>query len=277
MTTPSLIGGATGLVAGGLDITVPRLRFVTVPPEMVRGAYPIGKHTPNGMPLRALFVHPEVWPAFQRVASRIVITDLTRSAESSLSRMAEKPGLVQAPGYSDHGVGGAFDLDINATQKHGVFATRAHLDGWLLSFGFPPFWWTPGADAPKPNKPGAEVYHHSYRADVDMHGTMPGRSTAAMAERRMLRWYPWLDLSTWKQPLLSAQYMLKRLGHYSGALDGKFGPLSKMALAMFQRALMVRSWCRKKGVTDFAEGKLDKATARVLAFCAAERAIEAAP
>ena len=279
--TPALIGAVQGMAAAGLDITIPRLRFVAVPPEMVRGAYPIGKHTPNGMPLRALFVHPEVWPAFQRVAPRIVITDLTRSAESSLSRMAEKPGLVQPPGWSDHGVGGAFDLDIKATLKHGGFATRVELDHWLRKHDWPMFWWTAGADAPKPNKPGAETYHHSF--DETIGRCDDGRSTAAMAERRMLRWYPWLDLSTWRNPLLTAQYLLKRLGHYSGALDAgegderNFGPLSKTALAMFQRALMVRSWCRKKGVTDFAEGKLDKATARVLAFCAAERAIEAAP
>lgn len=274
--TPSIIGGATGLVAGGLDITIPRLRFVTVPPEMVRGAYPIGKHTPNGMPLRALFVHPEVWPAFQRVAERIVISDLTRSAESSLSRMAEKPGLVQAPGYSDHGVGGAFDLDIAASLKHGGFYNRTALDGMLAMNGWPMFWWLNGGDAPRPNKPGAEVYHHSYYDGAPLPDGS-GRSTALMAERRMLRWYPWLDVSTWRNPLLTAQYLLKRIGHYSGALDGAFGPLSRTALAMFQRALMVRSWCRKKGVTDFEEGKLDKATARVLAFCAAERAIEAAP
>lgn len=278
MTAPAsmLTAAAQGVAAAGIDITIPRLRFVQVPPELVRGAYPIGKHTPNGMPLRALFVHPEVWPAFQRVAPRIVITDLTRSAESSLARMAEKPGLVQAPGYSDHGVGGAFDLDIGATLKHGDFPNRTALDGALAMNGWPMFWWLNGADAPKPNKPGAEVYHHSYY-DGGPLVDGSGRSTAAMAERRMLRWYPWLDLATWRNPLLSAQYMLKRLGHYSGALDGAFGPLSRTALAMFQRALMVRSWCRKKGVTDFEEGKLDKATARVLAFCAAERAIEAAP
>lgn len=277
MPTNAIIGGATGLVAAGLDITIPRLRFVVVPPEMVRGAYPIGKHTPNGMPLRALFVHPEVWTAFSFVADVIVITDLTRSAESSLARMAERPGLVQAPGYSDHGVGGAFDLDVAATIKGAGFRDRREMDSWLAGREFPPFWWTPGADAPKPNKPGAETYHHSFCSGLDLVGFNNGRSTAAMAERRMLRWYPWLDLSTWRNPLLTAQYMLKRLGHYSGALDGAFGPLSRTALAMFQRALMVRSWCRKKGVSDFAEGRLDKATARVLAFVAAERVVEAAP
>lgn len=277
MTTPSLIGGATGLVAGGLDITVPRLRFVTVPPKMVRGAYPIGKHTPNGMPLRALFVHPEVWPAFRVIAPELVVSDLTRTAESSLARMATAPGLTQAPGYSHHNVGGAFDLDIMASVKRGNWRNRSAMDEHLIEMGFPPFWWKPGANAPPPNKPGSETWHHSW-LPRDLHMREPhGRSTAAAAEDTMLRWYPWLDLSTWRNPLLSAQYMLKRLGHYSGALDGAFGPLSRTALAMFQRALMVRSWCRKKGVTDFEEGKLDKATARVLAFCAAERAIEAAP
>lgn len=283
MPTNAIIGGATGLVAAGLDITIPRLRFVVVPPEMVRGAYPIGKHTPNGMPLRALFVHPEVWTAFSFVADVIVITDLTRSAESSLARMAERPGLVQAPGYSDHGVGGAFDLDVAATIKGAGFRDRREMDSWLAGREFPPFWWTPGADAPKPNKPGAETYHHSFCSGLDLVGFNNGRSTAAMAERRMLRWYPWLDLSTWRNPLLSAQYMLKRLGHYSGALDAgegdkrNFGPLSKTALAMFQRALSVRSWCRKKGIQNFQEGVLDAATARVLAFVAAERVVTEAP
>ncbi len=263
-----LAESAAALVAAG-SITVPRLRFVRVPPEMVRGGYPIGKHTPNGMPLRALFVHPEVWPDFIAVADRIVVTDLTRSAEASLSRMAEKPGLVQPPGYSDHGCGGAFDLDIKATIKHGGFHDRAELDQWCAENGWPMFWWYPGSNAPPPNKPGSETWHHSY--DETRGGVPDGRNTAAMAERRMLRWYPWLDVRTWTNRPASAQYMLARLGHYHGAIDGKFGPLSTTALAMFQRALQVRSWCRKKGVTDFAEGKLDAATARVLAFCAAER------
>lgn len=280
--TPGLVAAAQGIAASGLDITIPRLRFVAVPPEMVRGAYPIGKHTPNGMPLRALFVHPEVWGDFKRVASQIVITDLTRSAESSLARMKTAPGLTQAPGWSDHNFGGAFDLDIGTTLAHGGFHDRTELDQWLYVSGWPMFWWYPGSNAPPPNKPGAETYHHSFWSPTDLLAAT-GRSTAAMAERRMLRWYPWLDLSTWRNPLLTAQYLLKRLGHYSGALDAgegderNFGPLSKTALAMFQRALMVRSWCRKKGVSDFAEGKLDKATARVLAFCAAERVVEASP
>lgn len=277
--TPALIRAAQQLAAAGLDITIPRLRFVAVLPELVRGAYPIGKHTPNGMPLRALFVHPEVWPAFKAVASRIVITDLTRSAESSLARMQTAPGLAQPPGWSGHGVGGAFDLDIKASLERGNWSNRTQMDEELAYHGFPPFWWVPGANAPPPNKPGAEVYHHSY---LPIGLRVPrGRSTAVVADGLMLEWYPWLDLSTWRNPLLTAQYLLKRLGHYSGALDAgegderNFGPLSKTALAMFQRALMVRSWCRKKGVTDFAEGKLDKATARVLAFCAAERDVVA--
>lgn len=276
MLTDALAASAAELVAAG-SITVPRLKFVRVPPEMVRGGYPVSKATPNGMPLRALFVHPEVWPDFQRVAQRIVITDLTRTAESSLNRMAEKPGLVQAPGYSDHGVGGAFDLDVSATLKHGGFHDRTELDQWLYERGWPMFWWYPGSNAPPPNKPGSEVYHHSY--DETRGGAPEGRSTAAMAERRMLRWYPWLDAATWSQPLLSAQAMLAKLGYYHGALDAddrhrrNFGTLSRTALAMFQRALQVRSWCRKKGVTAFIEGGLDKATARVLAFCAAEREI----
>ena len=271
MIPSPLAESAAALVAAG-SITVPRLRFVRVPPEMVRGGYPVSKVTPNGMPLRALFVHPEVWSAFQRVAPRIVITDLLRTAESSLARMKTAPGLVQAPGYSDHNFGGAFDLDIKATMKHGVFGGRAGIDSWLRACGFPMFWWTPGANAPPPNKPGSETWHHSYWDSAEGTGA-DGRSTAAMAERRMLRWYPWLDVRTWQNRPASAQYMLARLGHYHGAIDGKFGPLSTTALAMFQRALQVRSWCRKKGVTDFAEGKLDAATARVLAFCAAEREV----
>ncbi len=276
MLTDALAASAAELVRAG-SITVPRLTFYRVPPEMVRGGYPIGKHTPNGMPLRALMVHPEVWQAFRVVAPRIVITDLTRTAESSLARMKTAPGLTQAPGYSHHNVGGAFDLDIMASVKHGGYRNRAAMDEDLIELGFPPFWWLAGANAPPPNKPGSETWHHSWLTR-DLHMREPhSRSTAAAAEVLMLRWYPWLDVSTWTDKDRTAQYCLARLGHYHGAIDGAFGPLSRTALAMFQRALQVRSWCRKKGVSDFEEGKLDKATARVLAFCAAERVVTEAP
>lgn len=274
MLTDALAASAAELVRDG-TITVPRLTFYRVPPEMVRGGYPIGKHTPNGMPLRALMVHPEVWPAFQRVAPRIVITDLTRTAESSLSRMAEKPGLVQPPGWSPHGPGGALDKDTEASFLLGGFTHRFELDEFLRGHGFPMFWWKSGIDAPKPNRPGAETYHNSW-LPPDLRAPH-GRNTAAASEVLMLRWYPWLDVSTWTDKARTAQYCLARLGHYHGAIDGAFGPLSRTALAMFQRALQVRSWCRKKGVTDFEEGKLDKATARALAFVAAERVITVAP
>lgn len=249
-------------------LTVPVLRFVRVPSDMVRGIY-------NGkMPTRSLFCHPDVWPSLKRVLPRVVLSDLTRTAESSLNRMIDKPGLAQPPGFSDHGGGGAFDLAIGESIKAGDFKNREMLDRFCMECNFPPFWWTPGVNAPKPNKPGAETYHHSWWDPVGPETHLPqGRSTAAMAERRMLRWYPWLDVDTWQDEERSAQTMLAKLGHYHGDIDGKFGPLSRAALGMFQRALQVKSWCRKKGVREYREGYLDRATGRVLAFVSAERVI----
>ena len=117
MTTSTLAGMAAGAARGVADgaITVPRLHFVRVPSDMVQGIY-------NGkMPARSLLVHPECWYDFKRVASQIVLSDLTRTAESSLARMKTAPGLVQAPGYSDHNFGGAFDLGIAESVKVGGY------------------------------------------------------------------------------------------------------------------------------------------------------------
>lgn len=272
MMSDALAASAAELVRAGL-VTVPRLTFVRIPSELVHGVY-------NGkMPARSLLCHPDVWPSLKMLLPRVVWSDLTRTAESSLNRMIEKPGLVQPPSWSDHNVGGAGDAGVGESLKLGGFKNRRELDEFTTSCNFPMFWWTPGANAPAPNKPGSETYHRSWLdpSGIDMDGFTPGRSTAAMAERRMLRWYPWLDVSTWTDKARTAQYCLARLGHYHGAIDGAFGPLSRTALAMFQRALQVRSWCRKKGVSDFREGVLDKATARVLAFCAAERVVTEAP
>lgn len=242
------------------------LRLVQVPQAAVVGIY-------NGkMPTRSLFVHPDAYPSFQELAKRLVFSDIFRSAESSLSAIQRKAG-VQPPSYSHHNYGGAVDVDIRASMKRGGFRTRAALDEWMTSLGWPMFWIAPGAD---PRGNGFEAWHHSYLHtpvwDPVLWPLPAERSTAAAAER-----WIWLYYGDALRPDdRECQRMLAKLGMYSGAIDGKVGPISRAAIGAFQRAWRVGSYARKKGASSYQEGALDPVTRRVLAYVSAERSISPA-
>lgn len=297
----SLAAGAVGVASAALATPAPavatpapavapalmQLRLVRVPPEMVRGEYAITRKTPNGLRLDQLFVNALLWSVFKACAPRIVIGDLCRTIASSLARMIEKPGLVQAPSWSHHHFAAAFDLNTRMTLKHGGFKTRRELDAWLAERGAPMFWIEPGADNPGTEKipkghplhnAGAETYHHSMFTGEDLAWLMkPGnaRSTEGSAEGWIQRHYgEWLDLRRWKQPCVTAKRMLTKLGHYHGECDDDWDAEARAALGMFQRAAQVITWCRKKGIKNYVEGQLDAATARVLAFASADRIVE---
>lgn len=250
-------GAARALAEAG---TAPmlKLRLVKVPSAAIVGIYGAA----HIMPERALWAHPSMYEALMRIAPHVVFSDVFRSPESSLRAMQEKTG-VQPPSYSFHGEGMAVDLSVAESMKRGGFRTKMALDAFMLAHGFPPFNIKLGAT-------GQESWHWSYLPDFDSAGQ---RNTAAASEAWMRREHA--DVYG-HMTALGCQAALAKLGFYHGALDGKFGPQSVSALSMFQRALKIASYARIKGDRGYEEGDAGPVTERVLAYCAAERVVEAA-
>lgn len=234
-----------------------KLHLVKVPSAAIKGIYGSAKV----MPERALWAHPSMYGSLMAIAPKVVFSDIFRSPESSLDAMQKKTG-VQPPSYSSHGAGLAVDLAVSESMARAGFRSKAALDAFMLAHGFPPFNVRLGAS-------GFESWHFGYLPDF-VCGTQ--RNTAPAAEAQLRDTYGSLDFTTEEH-----QAMLAKLGYYHGAIDGLFGPQSRSALSMFQRAVKLASYARVKGVTKFHEGELDHVTARVLAYCAAERVIVAAP
>lgn len=228
------------------------LPLIQVPSDAIAGAY-------NGkMPARALFVHQQAYHALMRIAPYVVLSDLFRSPESSLAAMAKKTG-VQPPSYSHHNYGAAVDLDVKASLKRGKFRDKRQLDEYMYATGWPPFNARLGAT-------GAESWHYSYLP------TFGGaaRNTAAAAEAWIVSQFG----ADFKLSAMGIQQALANLRLYRGAIDGRIGPLSRTAIAMFQRSLRIGSWAKKKGLRVFVEGTCDAVTMRCLAYCAATRTVQ---
>lgn len=257
------------------------LQLVDLRGHGIKGAY-------NGiMPDRALFARPEAAPDILKASKRVVWSDLFRSPESSLHAMITKAG-VQPPSYSDHNFGGAGDVSIKASIEFGGFKSRQHLDEWLTAeCNMPMFWIKPGANNPGTRsipaghpkcKAGLETYHHSWFPSPEWY--QGKRDTAASAENRVQSWYGFeLDMNAIQRethyyyPYFEAQEALAKLRHYSGKIDGKWGPISISALGIFQRGMQIAKWHAKKSGDGpaYLEGELDPVTYRCLMYCAADR------
>jgi hypothetical protein len=178
-------------------------------------------------------------------------TDLWRSAEVSLHARQTKRG-VQPPGYSAHNYGVAVDLDLDGTMKKRGW-TYDKLIEVMKSYG----WYCHRQDG----KGGrSESWHFNYLGPDAAKYMKYSVSTQSITwdkpvESRITELYG-------SQFLLSdseVQAVLKKLGLYKGDVDGKFGPISRTALMVFQ-----------KGWDLQATGMTDPRTSRTLAFIGAE-------
>lgn len=192
--------------------------------------------------------------ALEGTPHRLRISDMFRSAESSLSAAAEKRG-VQRPAFSGHNFGFSIDLDVADCMRRWRMNKR-QLDDFMASRG----WYCHRKD----HRLAFEGWHYNFlsigvEAARYLVASSRSASTAPALEAKIQdRYGAEMELSP-----VQVQAALRRLRLYSGALDGLVGPLSQEALRIFQRA-----W--RLPVTGVA----DATTARTLAFVAADLVIE---
>jgi len=233
--------------------------LVAIAATMVKGIYNCT------LPARMRWLAPDAAASFLQIGARLVLSDMYRSAESSLSAMQEKRG-VQPPSRSRHGYGRAIDLDVGATLRAGGFGSKAELDAFMNANG----WYCHRID----HTEGFECWHFNYLpAGLQL---APGDTSTAAAGERELQGLFGADLLPGDA---ECQAMLADLRFYSGALDAAtdphwFGPLMSQAVRAFQRAWFIAGAdgvTRRDGSTiePFGEqehGALGPTTRRVLAF-----------
>lgn len=203
------------------------------------------------LPERMRWLAPEAARSYVlNLSSKIVVSDMLRTAESSLQAVQEGRG-AKMPGYSGHGYGFSIDVDVNTTMKLLGFKTKRQLDDWMATFG----WFCHRID----HKRAKEDWHFNFFGPDGFWRWVKAGDTRTEhgLERMITATYGanWVGMDS-----AEIQSRLKLLKLYNGAIDGKFGPLSKAALAAFQR-----TW---KLLDDGIPGPMTK---RVLAFVTAER------
>lgn len=207
------------------------------------------------VPKRARFMEPAAASALMQLISAsnnsLVFTDIYRSPEASLAARRSKRG-VQPPGYSGHNFGFSFDLDIAETLR--VMKIRyVELIELLRQYGFHCHRRDLASSAD-------ESWHQNYfgeEADglLKLLDPQQPRTWATPLEAKIVQVYG--TSFTFDAKELQAQ--LSRLWLYRGEVDGKEGPLTREAVAAFQRA-----W----GLAD--DGIAGPRTRRVLAVVASE-------
>lgn len=190
------------------------------------------------VPRRMRWLHPDALAAIVKdgLADRLIFTDVYRSPESSLNARRTKRG-VQRPGYSAHNFGLACDLDVERTLKQNKWDKRT-LDAAMRQAGFECL----VAGAVKKT----ERWHFSFGA--------AGPGSVAVERAIVARYGP--DLAP---DGAECQTLLRRLRLYSGAIDGKIGPISREAIMAFQRTWLLA-----------VDGKLGSMTRRTIAVVAAD-------
>ena len=226
----------------------------------VRGIYTIGG-TPNRMPDRALFLHPDAAEAFEHIAPWIVVSDVFRTPESSLNAVREGRG-AQPPGYSAHNYGLAIDPALE-DGKHGKGslsrlgdfngwgrpATKAEMDAEMESHG----WFCHRRD----HTLGFEAWHFNY---LGVGAKPAGSITSDEIEARIIEIYG----AQLAPDIRECQRLLAKIGLYGGEDDGIAGPLTRTSARAFER-----TW----GLD--VDGVLDPRTRRTLAYVACERSVVA--
>ena len=231
-----------------------KLNLTALPASMVKGSYTVGGQ-PNQMPERTRWLHPLAAESYLlHLASVATVSDVLRSAESSLAAVQAGRGALP-PAYSGHNYGLCIDLDIAKTMKATGCKTKAELDAWMEGKG----WYCHRRD----HAMESEAWHYNYLRLFEQLGLVKPlvispkvKSTAGYLEQLVIAVYG----QYLKPSDAECQALLIKLHLYSGKVDGALGPLSVEAIKAFQRA-----WVLK------VTGALDDRTRRTLAFVACER------
>lgn len=224
--------------------------------KKVPGVVGIYGKTKDQFPASMSMLHPEAAAAYAdaiKAVGPLKVSDMYRSAEQSLAACREKTG-VMPPGWSAHNYGLAIDIDVDFILK-ATKRDKPTLDRAMLSAG----WWCHRKDGRR----GMEDWHYTYfgvgkAAQPFLDVAEDDRTIQKATEAKIVATYG----DELKLDPFEAQAALKKLGFYSGAIDGVIGPRGKEALSAFQRA-----WCLTEN------GKLDVKTERTLALVSADKII----
>lgn len=220
-------------------------------PASILGIY--GPHS-NILPERMRYLHPDAarsYLALEAGPRRLRVSDMWRSAESSLQARREKRG-VQPPGRSGHNFGFCIDLDVDWMLSQ-YNLTKMQLDSYMSENG----WHCHRKDHLR----DSESWHFNFfGADSARYlaASSSFGSTSAGLEQKIQDVYG----SAFVLSAVELQTALQALKLYGGAIDGAIGPLSVEAIKAFQR-----TW-------ELAPtGTAGPDTQRLLAFVTATRAI----
>jgi hypothetical protein len=219
-----------------------RLDLTPLAADEVIGIYGPKK---DQLPERMRFLHPAAAASYREHLSAVIVSDMLRSAESSLLARRERRGGMR-PAYSGHNYGFSIDIDVGATMKKLGFKTKPELDAFMQVAG----WYCHRRDG----KTGHEAWHYNHGIAEFIQPKDTHTSTAL--ERKIIAFYG----KSFALSPVEIQTALAELKLYRGAIDGKIGPLSKEAIQAFQRAWLIAE-----------TGKIDTLTTRTLAFVSAER------
>lgn len=229
------------------------LRFQQLPSTLKGPDDPAYK---GRVPFRARLLALEAAASLMRLeadSGGLVYTDIYRSPDASLLALKTKRG-VQPPGFSPHNFGYAIDLDVGAVLRRKGWRFP-ELEEFMESHG----WYCHVRDH---DGTKSENWHWNFLA-----ARAPVYLMAAERDQPRTWHLPIEHLivdkhgEDFKLTPQRAQAALKQLGMYDGEIDGIIGPLSKEAIAAFQRAWQIY----EKG--------LGERTQRVLAVVTAEKAI----
>lgn len=221
----------------------------------VRGIYPSKDGSIRDLfPARAAFMHPEAAAAFLRMEQQegpFIYSDILRGADESRKACMAGRGS-QPPGYSGHNFGLSFDIDVEGVMRERKWGFEK-LAKALMTHGFHPY--------RRDYSRGPEDWHFNYLGPYAQHILRKTKERAKWqfaAEEVIQSYYPGIA------PLSSQdiQRSLKKLGLYSGDIDGDIGPLTKTAVNLFNQA-----W-------NIGLGLMNERFHRTLAFVAAERVVE---
>ena len=217
-------------------------------PATILGIYGPGR---DQLPERMRYLHPAAAASYLEIEAtpqRLRVTDMLRSADSSLDAAERKSG-VQRPGYSGHNFGLCIDIDVKDCMRRRKMA-KATLDAFLAARG----WYCHRKD----HALAAESWHYSFlgtgaEAKDYLAASAQSTNTAAALEAKIVDLYG----AAFRLDAAQVQAALRQLRLYSGAVDGMLGPLSRQAINAFQRAWQLP-----------VTGSADARTQRTLAFVA---------
>lgn len=209
----------------------------------------------NRVPSRALFLAPDAAKAFlalERESGGLVYVDMFQHADGVLAAKDVGRGTKE-PGYSPHGFGIAFDLDVDASLRKTDWGYERMID-FLEAHGF----YTLRRD--RKRGPGEWSFTFLGRSAPRILGMVAPdnpNTWPRMSEHAIMEKYS----SCFRLNPKEQQEALARIGLFHGEVDGVWGSLSKQARLLFERAFLLNG--------------TDPTFQRVLAWAAAERRVAA--